>query len=122
MVLGGNADASIWMILNPVIDLTVAFKDEGLLSVTDSTQPYAQPINNLDATPARVEVFDDQGNFVAANQTYIPNNSKVIHFVLAGMGGVFQYSGDPRFIWSGFYDTTDGVRQNAGGLFLYPYG
>ena len=33
VVLGGNADASVWMILNPVIDLTVAFKDEGLLSV-----------------------------------------------------------------------------------------
>ena len=87
VVLGGNADASVWMILNPVIDLTVAFKDEGLLTVTDSRQPYAQPINNLDATPARAEVFDDQGNFVAANQTYIPNNSKLIHFVLAGMGG-----------------------------------
>ncbi|MGD0421903.1 MAG: carboxypeptidase-like regulatory domain-containing protein [Candidatus Bathyarchaeia archaeon] len=121
VVLGGNADASVWMILNPVIDLTVAFKDEGLLSVIDSTQPYAQPINNLDATPARAEVFDDQGNFVAASQTYIRNNSTIVHFVLAGMGGVFAYSGDPRFIWSGFYDTTDGVSQNAGGLFLYPY-
>ncbi len=60
-------------------------------------RPYAQPINNLDATPARVEVFDDLGNFVAANQTYISNNStdlppplgsgeptRVAHFVLAG--------------------------------------
>jgi len=123
VVLGGNSDASVWMILNPVIDLTVAFKVEGLLSVIDSTQPYAQPINNLDATPARVEVFDDLGNFVAANQSYIPNltngePTEVAHFVLAGFD---QYYGDPRSIWSGFYDTTDGVRLNAGGLFLYPW-
>ena len=133
VVLCGDTDASVYMILNPVIDLTVAFKDEGLLSIINSTQPYAQPINHLDATPARVEVFDDLGNFVAANQTYISNNStdlpplgsgeptRVAHFVLAGMGGNNQYYGDPRFIWSGFYDTTDGARQNSGGLFLYPW-
>jgi hypothetical protein len=124
VVLGGNSDATIWMILNPVIDLTVTFTDEGLLSVINSTQPYAQPINNLDATPARVEVFDDQGNFVAADRTYIPNlqangePTRVAHFVLVGID---QYYGDPRYVWSGFYDTTDGVRQNAGGLFLYPF-
>lgn len=136
VVLGANSDASIWMILNPVIDLTVAFKDEGLLSTINSTQPYAQPINHLDATPARAEVFDDLGNFVAADQTYISNNStdlppplgsgeptRVAHFVLAGFNSETnrgQYYGDPRYIWSGFYDTTDGVSQNAGGLFLYP--
>ena len=135
VVLGGNSDAQIWMILDPVIDLTVVFKDEGLLSAIDSTQPYAQPINNLDATPARVEVFDDQGNFVAADQTYISNNStdlqplgsgeptRFAHFVLAGFNSENpgQYSGDPRYIWSGFYDTTDGVSQTPGGLFLYPF-
>jgi hypothetical protein len=130
VVLGGNSDATIWMIQNPVIDLTVAFKNEGLLTTINSKLPYAQPINDLDATPARVEVFDDQGNFVAADQTYISNNStdfpplsngqptQVAHFILAGFD---QYYGDPRSIWSGFYDTTDGVRQNAGGLFLYPW-
>ncbi len=130
VVVGGNSDVSIQMILDPVIDLTVSFKDEGLLSYINSTQPYAQPINNLDAIPARAEVFDDQGNFVAAEQTYIPNNStdlsplgsgeptQVARFILAGIN---QYYGDPRDIWSGFYDTTDAVHQNAGGLFLYPF-
>jgi len=136
VVLGGNSDATIWMILNPAIDLTVVFKDEGLLSVINSAQPYAQPINNLDATPARVEVFDDLGNFVAADQTYISNNStdlrplgtgeptRIAHFILAGFDSETnpgQYFGDPRNIWSGFYDTTDGVSQSAGGLFLYPW-
>ena len=76
VVLGGNTDAAVWMIENPVIDLTVTFRDEGLLSIINSTQPYAQPINHLDGTPARIEVFDDHGNFVAANVSYIPNFSE----------------------------------------------
>ena len=126
VVLGGNTDAAVWMIENPVIDLTVTFRDEGLLSIINSTQPYAQPINHLDGTPARIEVFDDHGNFVAANVSYIPNFSenetftrtRTAHFTLAGFD---RYYGDPRFVWSGFYDTTDGAGQSPGGLILYPW-
>jgi len=122
--LGANADASIWMIVNPVISLTVGFRDEGLLTGINSTEPYAQPINDLPATPARVEVFDYLGNFVAANASYIPNNSssgvqtRVANFTLAGFD---IYYGDPRNVWSGFYDTTDQAGQQAGGLLLYPW-
>lgn len=124
VVLGGNTDAAVWMIENPVIDLTVTFRDEGLLSLINSTQPYAQPINHLDGTPARIEVFDDHGNFVAANVSYIPNFAedktltRTAHFILAGFD---RYYGDPRFVWSGFYDTTDGAGQSPGGLILYPW-
>jgi hypothetical protein len=72
----------------------------------------------------RIEVFDELGNFVAAKASYIPNNpasgalTRVVNFTLAGFD---IYYGDPRSIWSGFYDATDGARQNAGGLFLYPW-
>jgi hypothetical protein len=116
--LGQVADGSIWMIEDPVIDLTVAFKDEGLLTLIDSTLPFAQPINHIDATPVRVEVFDDHGLFVAANVSYVPNNSLSANFTLAGFN---QYNGDPRTVWSGFYDATDGVSQTPGGLVLYPW-
>jgi hypothetical protein len=115
-----NADAPIWMIKNPVIDLTIAFRDEGLLTSIDSTLPFAQPINNLTATPTRIETFDDLGNFVAANATYISNGDGTAHFVLAGFA-LNGYFGDPRLVWSGFYDTTDGAGQSSGGLFLYPW-
>ncbi len=121
VVLGGNSDASVWMIKDPVIDLTVFFRDEGLLSNINSTFPFAQPINHIAGTPARVEVFDDRGNFVAANASYIPNSlhgSPYANFTLAGFD---RYFGDPRLIWSGFYDTTDGASQTPGGLFLYPW-
>jgi hypothetical protein len=123
VVMGGNTDAAVWLIEDPVIDLTVAFKDEGLLSIINSTEPFAQPINHLDATPARVEVFDEQGNFVAANESYVPNISNgapttTAHFTLAGFD---RYSGDPRLVWAGFYDTTDGATQPARGLILYPW-
>jgi hypothetical protein len=116
--LGAISDAAVYMILNPVIDLTIFFTHENIFSLIDSTLPFAQPINNLTATPTRIEVFDDLGNFVAANATYIPNGSKTAHFILSGFD---LYYGDPRLIWSGFYDTTDGANQKPGGLILYPW-
>ena len=116
--LGGNSDAAVWMIENPVIDLDLAFRHEALLSNITSTLPFAQPINHIDATPVRFEVFDQFGNFVAANATYVPNNNATFHITLAGFD---QYFGDPRFVWSGFYDTTDGASQSPGGLILYPW-
>jgi hypothetical protein len=121
VVLGGNSDASVWMIKDPVIDLTVFFRDEGLLSDINSSLPFAQPINHVAGTPARVEVFDERGNFVAASASYIPNSLQGrpnANFTLAGFD---SYFGDPRLIWSGFYDTTDGASQTPGGLFLYPW-
>jgi hypothetical protein len=119
-----NADASVWMVVNPFINMTVAFRNEGLLTAINSTDPYAQPINNLPATPVRVEVFDSLGDFVAANESYIPNispsgaSARVGNFTLAGFS---VYYGDPRYVWSGFYDTTDQAGQRAGGLLLYPW-
>lgn len=118
VVMGGNSDAPVWMIRNPVIDLTVFFREEGILANISSTLPFAQPINHIDATPACVEVYDYLGNFVAANATYVRNNSTQAEFMLAGFD---LYYGDPRFIWSGFYDTTDAASQTPGGLILYPW-
>jgi hypothetical protein len=158
VVMCGNTDASVWMVQEPVIDLTLAFKNEGLLTIINSTQPYAHPINHLDATPIRFELFDDQGNFVAANNTYIRNltfnpnlvitkdshgnplplpiacpdasSSTIDSFGNSLWGACFvptttrdfrlagfrRYFGDPRFTWSGFYDTTDAATQNDGGI------
>lgn len=116
--LGGTSDIAVWMIENPVIDLDIAFRHEGLLSNITSTLPFAQPINHIDGTPARIEVFDQFGTFVAANATYVRNNATTEHFTLAGFD---QYFGDPRSVWSGFYDTTDGASQSPGGLVLYPW-
>ncbi len=124
VMLGSNSDISIRLVQDPVIGLTLVFKTEGLLSIVNSTQTYAQPINHLDGTPVRIEVFDDQGYFVAANASYIPNLSgsrtttRVANFTLVGFD---RYFGDPRFVWSGFYDTTDAARQNPGGLMLFPW-
>jgi hypothetical protein len=113
VVLGGNSDASVWLVQDPRIDLTIVFKTEGLLTPIDSTLPFAQPINHLDSTPARVEIFDEYGNFVGANLTYVPNLNTSVDITLAGFN---QYFGNPRLTWSGFYDTTDATRQDVGGL------
>jgi len=118
VAMGTNSDVSIRMILQPTIDLTLVFKNENLLSLINSTQPYAQPLNHLDATPVRLEVYDDLGNFVAANNTYIPNLTNgspttSARFILIGFE---RYFGDPMTNWSGFYDTTDAARPDEGGL------
>jgi hypothetical protein len=113
VVLGGNSDISVWMVRDPRIDVTIVFKNEGLLSPVDSTLPFAQPINNIDSAPIRAEVFDAYGNFVGANVTYIPNPHSTVDVTLAGF---HRYFGNPWFTWSGFYDTTDATRQDEGGL------
>jgi len=118
--LGSNSDLSIRMIQQPTIRITLLFKSENILTSVNSTLPYVQPINNIDATPVRFEVFDKYGNFVGANATYIPNRldsasaqTTWANFTLAGFD---RYYGDPMATWSGFYDTTDAVRQDEGGL------
>jgi hypothetical protein len=113
VVLGGTSDASVWLVQDPRIDMTIVFKTEDLLSPIDSTLPFAQPINNINSTPARVEIFDAYGNFVGANVTYVPNLNSTVDITLAGFK---RYFGNPRFTWSGFYDTTDATRQDEGGL------
>jgi hypothetical protein len=119
IVLGGNSDAIVPMIQEPAIDLSLTFKTEHMFSPIDSTQPFAEPLNHIDATPVRIEVYDDLGNFVAASATYIPNLTSngvpttVARFLIAGFD---YYFGDPKNTWAGFYDTTDASRQDEGGL------
>jgi hypothetical protein len=113
VVQGGTSDASVWLVQAPRVDLTIVFKTEGLLSPIDSTQAFAQPLNHLDSTPVRVEIFDAHGNFVGANRTYVGNNNSSVKVTLVGFK---NYYGDPRLTWAGFYDTTDAVQQDDGGL------
>jgi hypothetical protein len=122
VVLGGISDVIVPMVQEPAIDLSLAFKTEHMFSPIDSTQPFAQPLNHIDATPVRIEVYDDLGNFVAANATYIPNltsnGGKVVPTTVARflIAGFDYYFGDPKNTWAGFYDTTDASRQDEGGL------
>ena len=91
--LGATSDVAVYMIKTPVIELTVGYRHENILTSLNSTLPFAQPINDIDATPTRIEVFDDRGNFVAANATYIRNGNQTAHFILAGFSD--NYFGDP---------------------------
>lgn len=117
VVLGEDSDVAVWMRQEPQINLTLVFKAEGIFSAIDSRLPYAQPINHLDSTPIRIEVFDLLGNFVAADIGYIPNltnpSPTSASFLLTGFN---QYYGDPKEIWSGFYDATDASSQDLGGI------
>ena len=118
VVLGGNSDVAVWMIQRPQINMTLVFKTEGIFSPIDSRLSYAQPINHLDETPIRIEVFDLLGNFVGAEIGYIPNlaNSNPTTSASFLLAGFHKYYGDPKEIWSGFYDSTDASSQDPGGF------
>ena len=84
-----------------------------MLDPINNKLQYARPLNNLDATPVRVEVFDDFGEFVAANITYVERESGSIRVLLDGFN---RYYGNPRILWTNFYDTTDASGQLDSGL------
>jgi hypothetical protein len=126
VTLGMNTDIRVNLVQTPVVRLTLAFRTEGLLTSINSSEPFTQPLNQLNSTPVRMELYDSSGNFVAANVTYIPNldvtvNNGVREIVPRTtteleVAGFNQYYGDPKSVWTGFYDTTDAVRQHEGGL------
>lgn len=101
------------LIRGSIIEATLIFKTEGILDPIDNRLPYAHPINNLDSTPARIELFDEENNLVAANVTYIPRGVTQFNFRIDGFSG---YWGNPRILWTNFYDTTDASRQKDGGI------
>ncbi|MCW3975034.1 MAG: carboxypeptidase-like regulatory domain-containing protein [Candidatus Bathyarchaeota archaeon] len=111
--LGTISDLPINMIRGARINLTVVFRTENLFEPIDNKLCYARPIHNIDATPVRIEVFDDFGEFVAADTTYVKRGSSNVEVFLDGFN---QYYGNPRLIWTNFYDTTDGNRQFDSGL------
>jgi hypothetical protein len=113
VVIGANSDVSVWMIQNPRIDLTIVFKKEGILTQINANQSFSQPIKHLDATPVRVEIFDEYGKLAGANITYVGNGNYSLEVTVAGFN---RYYGNPRLTWSGFYDTTDATPQDEGGL------
>jgi hypothetical protein len=119
VTLGMNTDIRVNLLQMPVVRLTLAFRNEGLLTTINSNDSFTQPLNQLDCTPVRMELFDSNGNLAAANNTYIPNiraNGQPTSLQDLEIDGFNQYYGDPKSVWAGFYDTTDGTLQPEGGL------
>jgi hypothetical protein len=113
VTLGDVSDTRINLLKGAEIDLTVIFKTEHLFDPIDNGLLYAHPLNGIDATPVRVELFDEFGEFVAANITYAKRGSDSIQILLDGFN---RYYGNPRILWTHFYDTTDAASQLDSGL------
>jgi hypothetical protein len=118
VTFGALSDTPIYLYRGSKIDLILKFKTEQNFATIDNKLLYARPINNIDATPVRVEVFDEFGEFVAANITYVPRNSADVQITIYGSN---NYYGNPRLLWTNFYDTTDGGRKLNSGLDLGKY-
>src|SRR5208337_1331159 len=73
VTLGMNTDIRVNLLQMPIVRLTLAIRNEGLLSTINSNLPFTQPLNQLNSTPVRMELFDSNGNLAGANETYIPN-------------------------------------------------
>src|SRR5208282_6793217 len=102
-----------------IVRLTLAIRNEGLLTTINSNLPFTQPLNQRNSTPIRMELFDSNGNLAGANNTYIHNvqpNDNPTSLQDLEIAGFNQYYGDPKSVWAGFYDTTDATLQPEGGL------
>ena len=106
-------DSSYNLIIGPSIEVTLTFKTEGILTPIDNHLHYVWPINNLDATPARIEVFNENGEFAAGKLIYIPKELALFTFTISGFE---SYYGNPRILWTNFYDTVDGAVQKDYGI------
>ncbi|MEM3072519.1 MAG: carboxypeptidase-like regulatory domain-containing protein [Candidatus Bathyarchaeia archaeon] len=111
--LGDISDTRANLVKGARIELTLIFKTEGLMDPINNKLEYARPLNGLDATPLRVELFDEEGELSAATVTYIPAGVEAFQVTLEGF---LSYYGNPRLLWTNFYDTTDGSRQNDYGI------
>lgn len=101
------------LIKGSTLEVTLIFKTEGILDPIDNQLPYARPISNLDSTPGRVELFDEENHLVAATLIYTPKGVTQFSFTIDGFE---DYWGNPRILWTNFYDTTDASRQKDGGI------
>ncbi|MEM3607046.1 MAG: hypothetical protein QXE30_05325, partial [Candidatus Bathyarchaeia archaeon] len=106
-------DSAYNLIIGASIEATLIFKTEGIFESIDNQLPYAWPINNLDATPARIELFNENGEFKAAKLIYIPKGLNQFTFSISGFK---SYYGNPRILWTNFYDTVDADMQNDYGI------
>ncbi|MBS7656139.1 carboxypeptidase regulatory-like domain-containing protein [Candidatus Bathyarchaeota archaeon] len=101
------------LIIGASIETTLIFKTEGIFDPIDNQLSYAWPINNLDATPARIELFNENGEFKAAKLIYIPKGLNQFTFSISGFN---SYYGNPRILWTNFYDTVDAIMQKDYGI------
>ncbi len=113
VTLSHISDIPIYLYKGAKINLNIGFRTEQNYEAINNRMCYARPINNIDATPIRVEAFDEFGEFIAANISYIDIGSTNLSINLYGFD---NYYGNPRHLWTNFYDTTDGDRKLDSGL------
>jgi hypothetical protein len=113
VTLSHISDIPIYLYKGSKINLNIGFRTEQNFEPINNRLCYARPINNIDATPIRVEAFDEFGEFIAANISYIDIGSTNLSINLYGFD---NYYGNPRHLWTNFYDTTDANRKLDSGL------
>jgi hypothetical protein len=100
---GSISDRNFRLIKGAIIEATVLFKKEKMFIPASFDKNIS----------IRIELFDDIGNFVGANISYIPRMAKSFSITIYGFG---SYAGNSAKLWVNFYDTTDGVMQLDYGL------
>ncbi|MEM3061360.1 MAG: hypothetical protein QW265_03020 [Candidatus Bathyarchaeia archaeon] len=100
---GAVSDRNFRLVKGAVIEATILFKKEKMFV----------PASSMEDLSIRIELFDDAGNFVGANISYVPCMNKTFTIALYGFE---SYAGNPAKRWVNFYDTTDGVMQLDYGL------
>ena len=105
---GITSDMTVDVVIGGAVDVSVLLFKEDL--PVHAGEPY--PFSST-RVPFRVELYDSQDQFVAANATYIPADATTFSLRLNGFR---DYAGNPALRWVNYYDTTDGAFRTEYGL------
>jgi hypothetical protein len=105
---GITSDMTVDVVIGGAVDVSVILFKEDLPIHANETYPFSST-----RVPFRVELYDAQDQFMAANATYIPANATTFSLRLNGFR---NYAGNPALRWVNYYDTTDGAYRTEYGL------
>jgi hypothetical protein len=105
---GITSDMTVDVVIGGAVDVSVILFKEDLPIHAGETYPFSST-----RVPFRVELYDAQDQFVAANATYIPADATTFSLRLNGFR---NYAGNPALRWVNYYDATDGAFRTEYGL------
>lgn len=105
---GITSDRTVDVVIGGSVDVSVLLFKEDLPIHAGEPYPFSSS-----RVPFRVELYDAQDQFMAANATYISADATTFSLRLNGFR---NYAGNPALRWVNYYDTTDGAFRTEYGL------
>jgi hypothetical protein len=105
---GITSDRTVDVVIGGAVDVDILLFKEDLPIHAGETYPFSST-----RVPFRVELYDAQDQFMAANATYIPADATTFSLRLNGFR---NYAGNPALRWVNYYDAPAGGSRTEYGL------